>query len=609
LSPRPDHLHTRDHHPGPAAARSPWRTVVLAGLLFAAGLVGAVGAASPADAAGPTSRFLAVTPARLADTRQANCSCTVLDGSTIRVQVTGRAGVPAQAVAAALTVTVAGAASGGYATVWPSGAPRQETSTLNWSAGQTRANGTIVPLGSGGAVDVFVEGSFSAASIVVDVTGVFVPASTATAGQFRPLGPARLLDTRTGAPIGAGSTVRVPLPAGVPADATALVVNVTTTDGSEGGYLTASAAGAALPATSTVNTDGPGQTRAATAIVPVSAQGIDVYASGGTHAIVDVFGWFTGASAGASSVGLFVPMAPMRAFDTRRALAPLAPSAPQRLYADDGTAAAAIAAMVPASSALVLNTTVTEAAGDGFLAAFPARQTQPTTSSLNWRAGETVANLAITPTSTYGVSFAASTSAHAIADVTGYFTGSPIAVAPPAPPAGAKRDPDAVRILASAVTPEVMTTLGGVDVGFLPDGNMPANDNCFGQVGVASSSMVGTAPQVWQITYQRLSLARGLVTACQSAMQAASAAAHEASHLVIDRWHYEPTNAAAQQHRKALSSSLDGGVECLAEAMAQAMFTLKGIGPYMVGYGGIYQGCAGSASSQALSRQILSIAG
>jgi hypothetical protein len=257
----------------------------------------------------------------------------------------------------------------------------------------------------------------------------------------------------------------------------------------------------------------------------------------------------------------------------------------------------------------VLNTTATEAGNDGFLAAFPARQPQPATSSLNWRAGETVANLAITPTSTYGVSFAASTSTHAIADLTGYFTGTPIAVAPPSPTPGAKRDPDAVNILASGVTPEVMTTLTGADVGFLPDGNIPANDNCHGQVGVASSSMVGIAPQVWQVSYQRLSLARGLLTACQSPMQAASAAAHEGAHLIIDRWHYEPTNAAAQQQRKALTESLNGGVECLAEGLAQVMFTLKGIGPYMVGYGGAFQACAGSASTQALSRQILTIAG
>ena len=88
-----------------------------------------------------------------------------------------------------------------------------------------------------------------------------------------------------------------------------------------------------------------------------------------------------------------------------------------------------------------------------------------------------------------------------------------------------------------------------------------------------------------------------------------SAAAHEASHLIIDRWHYEPTNAAAQQQRRALTGALAGGVECLAEGLAQVMFGLKGIGPYMVGYGGAYQACAGSASTQALSRQILSIAG
>lgn len=578
--------------------------VLLAGPAFVA-----VPAGVPAASAASTARFVAVAPTRLADTRLAKCTCTKVDANTIRVQVAGRGGVPAGAVAAALTVTVASTTAAGYATVWPAGTTRQETSVLNWSGGETRANGTIVSLGAGGAVDVFVERSFANAQVIVDVTGVFVPASSATAGQFRPLDPDRVLDTRSGAPIAAGKTVRVPLPDGVPADATAVAINVTATAGAQGGYLTASAAGVARPPTSTVNTDGAGQTRAATAIVPVSGKGIDIYSSGTTHAIVDVFGWFTGASASSSSTGLFVPVAPTRLFDTRRAASPLAPSTPQRAYADDDAVATTLRQIVPGSSALVLNTTVTGGRGDGYLAAFPARRPQPPTSSLNWRSGETVANLAIAPTSSYGVAFSASVVADVLVDVTGYFTGRPIAIAAPDVPPAEIREPQAVALLDAGVTAEVMTTLMGADVRFLPDGEIPGNDSCVGHVGLASSSMVGIAKDVWQISYQRLSLARGLIDACTNPMQGPSAAAHEAAHLIIDRWHYEPTNAAAQQHRRDLMNSLPGDVECLAEGLAQAMFAIKGIGPFMVGYGGQFQPCAGSPSTQALARQILTITG
>ena len=74
------------------------------------------------------------------------------------------------------------------------------------------------------------------------VAGVFVPrvvaASTSTGDRaiFEPLAPARILDTRdgTGAPaakVGPGQTIDVPVlgQGGVPADATAVVINLTVT--------------------------------------------------------------------------------------------------------------------------------------------------------------------------------------------------------------------------------------------------------------------------------------------------------------------------------------------------------------------------------------------
>jgi hypothetical protein len=412
-------------------------------------LAGAVGAAATfvvmpvagVVSAAPTgaTRFEVIAPARVADTRLPDCTCTVLDRETIRVQIAGRDGVPADATAAALTVTVAGATAGGYATVWPSGTPRRETSTLNWSAGETRANGTIVPLGTGGAIDVYVSGSLARANVLVDVTGVFVPVDAptgmASAGRFQPLTPDRRLDTRAlGVPVAAGTTVRVPRPSGVPADATALVVNLTATGSLAGGYLTAFAAGSARPGTSMVNTDGADQTRAATAIVPVSALGIDVFASSSTHLIVDVFGWFTGASAPASDGGLFVPVTPTRLFDTRPSLRPAIGSYVRELSADTLDAAALLGTIRPNASAFVFNTTVTDSAAAGYLTAFPARTPQPPTSSLNWEATETVANLTVSPNSTATVGFFVSVTTELIADLTGYFTGTPIPATLPAPP-------------------------------------------------------------------------------------------------------------------------------------------------------------------------------
>jgi hypothetical protein len=572
--------------------------------------------ASVASAAGATARFQAVTPGRLADTRAGDCTCTVLDGSTIRVQVTGRNGVPAGAVAAALTVTATNTSAAGFATVWPSGSARQDTSTLNWASRQTRANGTIVQLGQGGAVDVYVDGSLSAADVIVDVTGTFVPAdaSSSGAGHFRALAPARLLDTRGGSPLGGGSTQRVPLPAGVPADAVAVAVNLTATGSSQGGFLTAFAAGTALPGTSTVNTDGAGQTRAATAIVPVSALGIDVFASSTTHVLVDVFGWFTGASAGASADGLFVPIAPTRLFDTRRAAALVSAGSSLNLYGDT-PAATALLGQVSSSSALVFNTTVTASGNDGFLTAYPTDTPRPGTSSVNWAAGDTVANLTIGPTSTHGVAVFASAPTHVMADLTGYFTGAPVTATeqpvPTPPTPTAAQDPAVAAIVSAGVTPKVWNTMSNVELGFLPYGNQAGNSTCTGTVGVTSTSTRSSGnSQIWQITFQRISLAQGLATACSGTLQPASAGAHEAGHILIRRWIYQVPVAATQQLREAQVQGLSpGGEECLAESVAQAMFAAKGIGPYSVSYGGSFQSCATAAPTQVLAQQVLAIAG
>ena len=53
------------------------------------------------------------------------------------------------------------------------------------------------------------------------------------------------------------------------------------------------------------------------AIVPVSAAGLSLFASGGGHVVVDVTGYFTGPSAPPSSAGLFIPLDPTRLYDSR----------------------------------------------------------------------------------------------------------------------------------------------------------------------------------------------------------------------------------------------------------------------------------------------------
>src|SRR5690606_3234744 len=134
----------------------------------------------------------------------------------------------------------------------------------------------------------------SPAHLVVDVTGAFTPAAAARAGRFVATAPTRLLDTRTqGARLRPGSSITVPLPAGVPADAVALAVTIATSDSLAAGFFTVHPTGTERPTSSALNTDGSGQVRATGQIVPVSAAGFSVFSQTGEHLIVDVTGWFT----------------------------------------------------------------------------------------------------------------------------------------------------------------------------------------------------------------------------------------------------------------------------------------------------------------------------
>jgi hypothetical protein len=83
----------------------------------------------------------------------------------------GVCGVPPDAVSAALNVTVTQPSAAGDLRLYPAGSPLPGTSTINFGAGQTRANNAILSLG-GGAVTVHNDAG-GAVHVIVDVTGYF----------------------------------------------------------------------------------------------------------------------------------------------------------------------------------------------------------------------------------------------------------------------------------------------------------------------------------------------------------------------------------------------------------------------------------------------------
>ena len=103
------------------------------------------------DATGAT--YVALTPARLLDSRLGNgLSGTFSDGVPRTFQVTGRGGVPSNAVAVTGNLTVTNQTNAGYVFLGPNPTANPTTSTLNFPVGDNRANGVTVALGAGGTL-------------------------------------------------------------------------------------------------------------------------------------------------------------------------------------------------------------------------------------------------------------------------------------------------------------------------------------------------------------------------------------------------------------------------------------------------------------------------
>lgn len=98
---------------------------------------------------------------------------------------------------------------------------------------------------------------------------------------------------------------------------------------------------------------------------------------------------FAVGDAPASVTSTYTAVAPTRVLDTRHAVG--VPTATP--VKGNGVVALNLGADVPAdATAVTLNVTVTDATGAGYLITYPAGITAPVTSTLNWDAGQTVAN-------------------------------------------------------------------------------------------------------------------------------------------------------------------------------------------------------------------------
>lgn len=208
---------------------------------------------------------------------------------------------------------------------------------------------------------------------------------------------------------------------GVPAAATAAVLNVTGVNTSAPGYITVYPSGTALPTASNVNFDRAGRVMANMVTVKLGSSGsVDVYTQVPMDVAVDVSGAYLPATGLPQSNGRLVtlPDGAFRVLDTRDRGVGVGAGATERV--DVSPAGVPVDAV-----AVVVNITATQT-GVGFWTAFPVSQPRPNASNVNIDApGQTRAGQAIVLLSGGSRAFNVFSlgGGHLVVDVAGWFTG------------------------------------------------------------------------------------------------------------------------------------------------------------------------------------------
>jgi hypothetical protein len=200
-------------------------------------------------AAGSGDGYVVYGPHRILDTRPGDGN-TGLAGPFVagvprQIAVAGVAGLPATGVVAiAGNLTVVNPGAKGYVYLGPDATTGPTSSTINFPAGDTRANNVIVPInqtdGSLSAVYIGPAGdTTSSTDLILDVSGYYTASGGAT---YHTLEPTRILDTRSNIGLGGAFVALTPRPLGisgggvVPAGAIAITANMTVTGQSAGGF-------------------------------------------------------------------------------------------------------------------------------------------------------------------------------------------------------------------------------------------------------------------------------------------------------------------------------------------------------------------------------------
>ncbi len=375
----------------------------------------------------PGTTYVPIVPVRLVDTRSSPAG-PLASGVTRSFTVAGAAGIPANAVAITGNLTAVAPTAAGWISLSTSSSVAATTSALNFPAGDTRANGVTMLLGDDGRLAAVFKGGSGTTHLILDVTGYFL--ATNAGATFTPLGPSRVLDSRTGkggfsTPFVSGTPRRIQLTgaAGIPLDAVAVTGNLTVTGQTARGYVSMTTSSMSSPTVSTINVPR-GDTRANGLTIKLSSAGRAylVYVGGTAGVstadlIFDVTGYYRTGTGGLR----FYPLDPRRIFDSRI-------GNPPSLQAGVPRAIGVVAAgTIPSDvDAVASNVTVAGQTQGGYLSVTTASTTTPTTSTINFPLGDIRANNTVNALDGAGRLWAiykapSGSRTHLIVDLAGYF--------------------------------------------------------------------------------------------------------------------------------------------------------------------------------------------
>ncbi|MFG2937129.1 LamG-like jellyroll fold domain-containing protein [Streptomyces sp. NPDC048282] len=412
----------------------------------------------PAQPYTPAGYHQAVTPTRILDTRSSSLltytsgitagTSTVpadsvthlkIAGDTVSTPVSGApTTIPSTVTAVAVDVTVTGETDSGYITAYADGTQRPKTSSTNFAAHTTATGYQIVPVGNDGKIDLYthIDSSDGTAALVVDLTGYFTSDATLTGDQtYTPLTSAvRVLDTRSSVAhtsltstgtVAAGTafTLQITGLNGVPANATAVAVNLAAASATDTGYLETYATGYTPTSAHSLSFTAGNAITSLAGDVPIGTGGtitISVQTSAAA-VIAEITGYYTTGTTGQK----FHTINPTRLVDTRNGIGgTTTPVASNTAY--NLTSAHTQQVTTAATPTIAAMVTVTNPTAAGYATVYPTAVGKPTPiiNNLNWGTGDTLANLTLTPTDTNGQISIYNTSdgtADFIVDSSGYF--------------------------------------------------------------------------------------------------------------------------------------------------------------------------------------------